>query len=158
MRTVLERALGLVGGRFGQILLTEGSADFGGDLVVHYTTNTPPRELGLRFGVHDSVSGLARPERRPVIVPDVSTGRLLVVDRAGRGRPSATPLRASPRRSRRNRSYQRVLEREKERIRAEFAAPLSDGASPVEQRSVVGILNVETPREEGLSTSCSGSG
>ena len=76
--------LGLVGGRFGQILLTEG-----GDLVVHYTTNVPPRELGLRFGLHDSVSGLAVQERRPVIVPDVSQAAYYR-GRAQRARPPCT--------------------------------------------------------------------
>lgn len=142
VRMVLERALGLIGGRFGQILLTEDSADLGGDLVVHYTTNTPPRELGLRFGLHDSVSGLAVHERRPVIVPDVSQPAYFVVERTGGGRPP----RLTPRASSRPR-YQRVLEREKERIRAEFAAPLWDGS----RTSILGILNVETPREEGFT-------
>lgn len=147
VRTVLERALGLVGGRFGQILLSEGassmaSADLGGDLVVHYTTNTPPRELGLRFGLHHSVSGLAVQERRPVIVPDVSQPGYYVVERAGQGRPP----RLAPRTTERPR-YQRVLEREKERIRAEFATPLWDA----NKRGIVGIINVETPREEGFS-------
>ncbi|MGE5602553.1 MAG: GAF domain-containing protein [Nitrososphaerales archaeon] len=137
VRTVLERALGLIGGRFGQILLTEGS-----DLVVHYTTNTPPRELGLRFGLHDSVSGLAVQERRPVIVPDVSQPAYFVVERAGQGRPP----RLTPRLSARP-QYQRVLEREKERIRAEYAAPLWDAG----RTGILGILNVETPREEGFS-------
>lgn len=137
VRTVLERALGLVGGRFGQILLTEGP-----DLVVHYTTNLPPRELGLRFGLHDSVSGLAVLERQPVIVPDVSQPAYFVVERAGSGRPPRLAERASDRPR-----FQRVLEREKERIRAEFAAPLW-----TEDRSAIaGILNVETPREEGFS-------
>ena len=74
VRTVLERALGLVGGRFGQILLSEGA-----DLVVHYTTNTPPRDIGLRFAVHGSVSGLAVVARRPVVVPDVSQPEYFVV-------------------------------------------------------------------------------
>ena len=137
VRTVLERALGLVGGRFGQMLLTEGA-----DLVVHYTTNTPPRELGLRFGLHDSVSGLAVQERRPVIVPDVSQGAYFVVERSGHGRPARLAPRAAP-----QPQYQRVLEREKERIRAEFAAPLWTRG----RTSISGILNVETPREEGFS-------
>ncbi len=138
VRAVLERALGLIGGRFGQILLTEGSAD----LVVHYTTNTPPRELGLRFGLHASVSGLAVQERRPVIVPDVSHPAYFVVERAGQGRPP----RLTPRMSARP-QYQRVLEREKERIRSEFAAPLWNS----NRTSILGILNVETPREEGFT-------
>lgn len=137
VRTVLERALGLVGGRFGQILLTEGP-----DLVVHYTTNTPPRELGLRFGLHDSVSGLAVHERRPVIVPDVSQAAYFVVERAAASRPPRLMARDSGRPQ-----YQRVLEREKERIRAEYAAPLWTR----DRAAIAGILNVETPREEGFS-------
>ncbi len=137
VRTVLERALGLVGGRFGQILLTEGP-----DLVVHYTTNLPPRELGLRFGLHDSVSGLAVHERRPVIVPDVSQPAYFVVERAEVGQPLLLVAHTSDRAR-----YQRVLEREKERIRAEFAAPLwvDEGAE------IAGVINVETPREGGFT-------
>ncbi len=102
----------------------------------------PTRELGLRFGLHDSVSGLAVHERRPVIVPDVSQPAYYVVERVGQGRPPRLAPRAAARPQ-----YQRVLEREKERIRAEFAAPLWDGA----RSTIVGILNVETPREEGFS-------
>ena len=151
VRTVLERALGLVGGRFGQILLTEGSADFG-ELVVHYTTNTPPRELGLRFSVRDSVSGLALQARKPVIVPDVERADYWIVtaaaaDALGNAAPRITEMVAEKPR------YQRVLEREKERVRAEFAAPLiAPAASPEGEAagSVVGVLNVETPREEGF--------
>ncbi len=138
VRTVLERALGLVGGRFGQILLSEGA----GDLVVHYTTNTPPRELGLRFGVHDSVSGLAVQERRPVIVPDVSQPAYFVVERAGQGRPPRLAARAAPRPP-----YQRVLERERSESAPSSPRPLWDGG----RTGIVGILNVETPREEGFT-------
>ena len=136
VRTVLERALGLVGGRFGQILLSEGP-----DLVVHYTTNTPPRDIGLRFAVHNSVCGLAVVARRPVIVPDVSQPEYFVVAPPAEGRvarlvPQST---GAPR-------YQRVLEREKERIRAELAIPLWSG----DGQAITGILNVETPREDGF--------
>jgi signal transduction histidine kinase len=136
---VLERALGLVGGRFGQILLTDG-----GDLVVHYTTNTPPRELGLRFGVHDSVSGLAFQARKPVIVPDVEKPDYWIVTTQRIGAPRITEMVTDKPR------YQRVLEREKERIRAEFAAPLLSPPGDAETGAVVGVLNVETPREEGF--------
>lgn len=133
VRTVLERALGLIGGRFGQILLLEG-----GDLVVYYTTNSPPRDQDLRFAVDNSVSGLAVAERRPVIVPDVAKPDYLVVDRpAKRGETVLPRTTSTPR-------YQRVLEREKERMRAELAVPLWSGAS------MTGILNVETPHEAGF--------
>jgi hypothetical protein len=57
------------GGSGRYCLRSERGADL---MIVYYTTNTPPRELGIRFGVHDSVSGLAVQARRPVIVPDVS--------------------------------------------------------------------------------------
>ena len=67
VRSVLEHALRLVGAQFGQLLLIEGA-----ELVVHYTTNRPPRDLGLRVKVHDSVSGLAVQERQPIIVADVT--------------------------------------------------------------------------------------
>ncbi len=75
VRTVLERALALIAGAFGQLLLNEGA-----DLVVHYTTNVPPRDVGLRFDVQRCVSGLAVQERKPVIVPDVAQAEYLVVD------------------------------------------------------------------------------
>ncbi len=133
VRTVLEHALGLIGGRFGQILLLEGP-----DLVVHYTTNSPARDQDLRFTVHNSVSGLAVTERRPVIVPDVAKPEYLVVDRPPGGGATLLPrATAMPR-------YQRVLEHEKERMRAELAVPLWSGAS------LAGILNVETPHEAGF--------
>jgi len=137
VRTVLERSLGLVGGRFGQILLSEGT-----DLVVHYTTNLPPRDIGLRFAVHNSVSGLAVIERRPVIVPDVSQPDycLVVPSADGRVAHMIPHTSGAPR-------YQRVLERERERIRAELAVPLwSPGG-----KTITGILNAETPREDGFS-------
>jgi signal transduction histidine kinase len=132
VRTVLEHALGLVGGRFGQILLAEGA-----DLIVYYTTNTPPRELGIRFGVHDSVSGLAVRARRPVIVPDVSQPHYLAVEPVSDGLRLVQYTTERPR-------YQRVLEREKERIHAELAVPLWAG------EQVAGVLNLETPRAEGF--------
>lgn len=141
VRTVLERALGLVGGRFGQILLTEGGPDLGGgDLVVHYTTNVPPRELGLRFGIRDSVSGLALQARKPVIVPDVEKPDYWVITAQRSAAPRIAVMTTDRPR------YQRVLEREKERIRAEFAAPFFSPAG-----AAVGVLNVETPREEGFT-------
>ncbi len=137
VRTVLERALGLVGGRFGQILLSEGA-----DLVVAYTTNTPPRDIGLRFAVHGSVSGLAVMAQRPVIVPDVSRPEYFVVASPVEGHVAALIPQSSgaPR-------YQRVLEREKERIRAELAVPLWSG----DGETITGILNAETPREDGFT-------
>ncbi len=137
VRTVLERSLGLVGGRFGQILLSEGA-----DLVVHYTTNLPPRDIGLRFAVHNSVSGLAVTERRPVIVPDVSQPEYFLVAPSS----DARAARLIPQTSGAPR-YQRVLEREKERIRAELAVPLWSG----DGGTITGILNAETPREDGFS-------
>ncbi len=137
LRTVLERGLVLIAAQFGQLLLSEGP-----DLVVHYTTNVPPREVGLRFGLHHCVSGLAVQERRPVIVPDVTQADYLVVDLAPEG--SGSSARLTPRSSGQPR-YQRVLEREKDRIRAEFAIPMWSGSE------IVGILNLETPRESGFS-------
>lgn len=137
VRTVLERALALIAGQFGQLLLLEGA-----DLVVYYTTNVPPREAGVRFKVEQSVSGLAVRERKPVIVPDVTAADYLVVELASG--PAGSQPRLHPRSSDRPR-YQRVLEREKERIRAELAVPLWAAGQ------IVGILNVETPREDGFS-------
>ncbi len=137
LRTVLERGLVLIAARFGQLLLSEGP-----DLVVHYTTNVPPREVGLRFGLHHCVSGLAVQERRPVIVPDVTRADYLVVDLAPEGSGGSAQL--TPRSSGEPR-YQRVLEREKDRIRAEFAVPMWAGGE------IAGVLNLETPRESGFS-------
>ncbi len=137
VRTVLERALALIAGEFGQLLLTEGA-----DLVVYYTTNVPPREAGVRFKVNHSVSGLAVQERRPVIVPDVTAADYLAVELAS-GQAGSLPRLLS--RSSGQPRYQRVLEREKERIRAELAVPLW-----ADDR-IVGVLNVETPREDGFS-------
>jgi len=136
VRLVLEHALALIEGRFGQLLLSEGP-----DLVVHYTTNLPPRDVGLRVSLHQSVSGLAVQERKPVIVPDVTRADYVAVEwdvgvagSIGRLLPRSS---GTPR-------YQRVLEREKERVRAELAAPLWAGSE------IAGVLNVETPREAGF--------
>ncbi len=137
VRTVLDRSLALIEGHFGQLLLTEGA-----DLVVRYTTNVPPRDLGLRFRTDHCVSGLAVQARRPVIVPDVTQPEYLVVELppapAGGGPRLLPRVAASP-------PYQRVLEREKERIQAELAVPIwFDG-------TITGVLNVETPREDGFT-------
>ncbi len=75
VRSVLEHALTLVAARFGQVLLLEGA-----ELVVRYTTNHPPRDLGVRVGLHDSISGLALLERKPIIVSDVSRTDYAVVE------------------------------------------------------------------------------
>lgn len=137
VRTVLERALALIAGQFGQLLLLEGA-----DLTVYYTTNVPPREVGMRFRVEQSVSGLAVQERRPVIVPDVTAADYFVVELAAGSAGSVARLF---RRSSGQPRYQRVLEREKERIRAELAVPLWAAGQ------LVGVLNVETPQEDGFA-------
>ncbi len=143
VRTVLERALALIAGRFGQLLLSEGP-----DLVVRYTTNVPPRDVGLRFGTLRCVSGLAVHERKPVIVPDVTRADYWVVEfspeAASSAAAEAAPARVAPRSSGSPR-YQRVLEREKERVQAELVVPLRSGDR------LVGALNIETPHEDGFS-------
>jgi signal transduction histidine kinase len=137
VRTVLDRSLALIESHFGQLLLTEGA-----DLVVRYTTNVPPRDLGLRFRTDHCVSGLAVQARRPVIVPDVTQPEYLVVELPPAptgGGPRLLPhVAPSP-------PYQRVLEREKERIQAELAVPIWSGGT------ITGVLNVETPREDGFT-------
>jgi signal transduction histidine kinase len=140
MAAVLDHALALIGAHFGQLLLREGPQD----LVVRYTTNHPPRDLGLRVPVKECISGLAVIERRPVIVPDVSQGAYLVVELppGQTGGPVVTGMRSTG-----ASRYARVLEREKERIHAELAVPLAAGGQ------VIGVLNVETPREDGFSAS-----
>ncbi len=134
VRTVLERALGLIGAHFGQLLLIEGA-----DLVVHTTTNAPPREVGARIEIANCVCGLAVQEAAPVIVPDVTLADYRVVDfAAGRTPRLASRSSGVPR-------YQRVLERGRARIRAELAAPLW------ERGAIAGVLNVETPQPEGFT-------
>jgi signal transduction histidine kinase len=152
VRAVLDHALALIGAHFGQLLLREGPHD----LVVHYTTNHPPRDLGLRVPVRECISGMAVTERRPVIVPDVTQGAYFVVDLPSDASPGAPGgVHTGPpagvegqatlvARSSGVSRYARVLEREKERIHAELAVPLFSGAR------VVGVLNVETPRENGF--------
>lgn len=137
VRSVLEHALRLVGAQFGQLLLIEGA-----ELVVHYTTNQPPRDLGLRVKVHDSVSGLAVHERRPIIVADVTRPAYTVVEviPTALGGQSRTVQRATERPR-----YQRVLERERARIRAELAIPLACNGE------IVGVLNLETADQWGFS-------
>ncbi|MGQ9491375.1 MAG: GAF domain-containing protein [Anaerolineae bacterium] len=137
VRSVLEHALRLIGAQFGQLLLIEGA-----ELVVHYTTNQPPRDLGLRVKVHDSVSGLAVQERRPIIVADVTRPAYTVVEviPTALGGQSRTVQRATERPR-----YQRVLERERARIRAELAIPLACNGE------IVGVLNLETADQWGFS-------
>lgn len=137
VRSALEHALTLIEARFGQVLLVEGA-----ELVVRYTTNRPPRDQGVRVGVHDSISGLALQERKPVIVADVSRAGYAVVEAAPAalgGQPRIT-ARATERPR-----YQRVLERERARIRAELALPLWCNGE------IIGVLNLETPDEAGFS-------
>lgn len=139
LRSVQEHALALIGGHFGQVLLLEGP-----DLVVHYTTNALPRDQGLRFGLNHCVTGLAVQERCPIIVPDVTRSEYwcveLPVDH------SSSPPRLIPKTTDLPR-YQRILEREKDRIIAEFAMPIWS------QEQIKGVLNVETQRENGFSDS-----
>lgn len=137
VRSVLEHALTLVAARFGQVLLLEGA-----ELVVRYTTNHPPRDLGVRVGLHDSISGLALLERKPIIVSDVSRTDYAVVEATppALGGGSRVVTRATARAC-----YQRVLERERARIRAELAIPLSYNDE------IIGVLNLETPDEAGFS-------
>lgn len=137
VRTVLERALGLIAARFGQLLLSEGP-----DLVVRYTTNVPPRDLGMRVGPGQSICDLAVQARKPVIVPDVTRPDYFVVDLSPADAGGQAHL--LPRSSGQPRYY-RVLERDRERIHAELAVPLWSG------EAIVGVLNVETTRDDGFS-------
>ncbi len=137
VRSALAHALQLVGAQFGQVLLSEGA-----ELIVHYTTNQPPRDLGLRVTLHNSISGLALHERRPIIVPDVNRPDYFVVEAPTTALSSHAHL--APRVTPQPR-YQRVLERERARIRAELAIPLKcAGAIP-------GVLNLETPDAAGFT-------
>jgi signal transduction histidine kinase len=137
LRSVQEHALALIGGHFGQVLLLEGP-----DLVVHYTTNALPRDQGLRFGLNRCITGLAVQERCPIIVPDVTRTEYwrveLPADHSG-GPPQLVPKTTDQPR------YQRILEREKDRIIAELAVPIWS------QKQLVGVLNVETQRKDGFS-------
>jgi GAF domain-containing protein len=137
VRSVLRRALGMIGGKFGQVLLREGD-----ELVVAFTTNVPPQDLGSRVPIDDCVTGLAVAEHKPVIVPDVGVCSYFVVElpeglavSAGKLLQKATD---QPR-------YKRALEAEKETIRVEFVVPLTF------KDEILGVLNVETPRESGFS-------
>ena len=139
LRSVQEHALALIGGHFGQVLLLEGP-----DLVVHYTTNALPRDQGLRFGINHCITGLAVQERCPIIVPDVTRPEYWRVELPADQSDSTPQL--VPKTTDQPR-YQRILEREKDRIIAELAVPLWS------QEQVVGVLNVETQREDGFSDS-----
>lgn len=138
VRSVLAHALTLVQGQFGQVLLREGDR-----LVVRYTTNQPPADLNLAVDIHDSVSGLALLELRPVIVPDVTRCDYLVVELGQQ--PAAGVAELLPRTTDRPR-YKRALEANKASIAAEFALPIHA------QGQVIGVLNVETPRPDGFSS------
>lgn len=137
VRSVLAHALALVQGQFGQVLLREGDR-----LVVRYTTNQPPADLNLAVDIHDSVSGLALLELRPVIVPEVTRCDYLVVNLP------QTPTGGLPElllRTTERPRYKRALEANKASIAAEYALPICA------QGQVIGVLNVETPRPEGFS-------
>ncbi|MBN1888361.1 MAG: GAF domain-containing sensor histidine kinase [Thermoflexales bacterium] len=127
----LGHALSLVQGQFGQVLLREGNK-----LVVRYTTNVPPSDLGLAPAVDDCVSGLAVLERKSVIVPDVDKVDYAVVEwiETPSGRQGQLLHRSTEKPC-----YQRVLEAEKARMQAEMVVPLVLGDE------VIGVLNVESP-------------
>jgi signal transduction histidine kinase len=133
----LGHALSLVQAQFGQVLLREGN-----QLVVRYTTNIPPSDLGLAPAVDNCVSGLAVLERKSIIVPDVDKADYAVVEwvetpvgRQGQLLPRSTD---KPR-------YQRVLEAEKARMQAEMVVPLILG------EEVIGVLNVESPLPDSFT-------
>lgn len=135
VRAILEHALRLVQGQFGQVLIREGQT-----LVVRYTTNQPPRDVGVTVEVDNSISGLAVRERRPVLVPDVTKAAYWLYV-SPTSREAGEPAGVMQARTMARPYYQRALEREKERIRAEIALPLFAGAG------VVGVLNVETAQD-----------
>jgi len=137
VRSVLAHALELVQGQFGQVLLREEEK-----LVVRYTTNQPPGDLGLAVDAEDSISGLALREHRPVIVPDVTRCDSMIVNAAvGRaGWTGELIPRQTP-----HPLYKRALEADKAGMHAEYALPLWSAGS------LIGVLNVETPRPSGFS-------
>jgi signal transduction histidine kinase len=137
VRSVLQHTLELVRGEFGQVLLRRGN-----ELAVRWTTNDPPTDLQDRVDVNHSVSGLAVLEQKPIIVPDVTRPRYFVVEPVGglRGRECQLVAKSTgePR-------YVQHLQTNKAAIRAECAVPVELGGM------VVGVLNVETPRESGFT-------
>ncbi|MGQ9501875.1 MAG: GAF domain-containing protein [Anaerolineae bacterium] len=137
LRSVLTHALTLVQGRFGQVLLRYGEV-----LTVRFTTNQPPEDLNLTVDIQDSICGLAIQHLKPVIVPDVTRPDYLVVYT----RVSETSWAGEliPYRTERPR-YKRALEADKASICAEFAVPV------YYEGSIIGILNVETPRLYGFN-------
>lgn len=137
VRSVLNHALALVQGRFGQVLLRSGDV-----LTVRFTTNHPPEDLNLTVDIHDSICGLAVLHLKPVIVPDVTRPDYLVVHiETGDAGWTGELI---PHRTERPR-YKRALEADKASICAEFAVPIGYAGD------ILGILNVETPRPDGFS-------
>jgi GAF domain-containing protein len=122
-RLILDRALRLIGGKFGQILTREG-----GVLEVKWATGG--EGVGVRVRVDDCASGLALlPRDDPYLRSLVESGAVILSSRSVIIPNVDRVVR-----------YKRVIEADKERMRGELAIPVMlDG-------KVIGVFNVESPK------------
>jgi GAF domain-containing protein len=151
VRSILVHALDLVFGRqrggeerkgYGQVLLREGE-----NLVIRYTTNKPrgelpPDDLNRPYGINVCNSGLTITERMPIVFPDVGKPEYFVVEFINT--PVGREGKLIPKRSGEV-LYKRALEVDKDAMVAELAVPIFS------HQEVVGVLNVETPSQEGFN-------
>lgn len=123
-KLILNRALELIGGEFGQILTREKGE------VLDVKWATGGEGVGIRLRVDDCASGLALlPRNDPYLKPLVESGAVILS-----GRSVIIPDVDKVVR------YKRVIEADKERMQSELAIPVMlDG-------KVVGVFNVESPK------------
>lgn len=127
-RSILEQALGLIGGQFGQLLIRDGDQ-------LEVTWATGDEGVGMRVAINDCASGLALiPQDDVYLQVHVASGAVILFDRSV----------IIPEVDRVDR-YQRVIEQGKERMQSELAIPVVLGDK------VVGAFNVESAQSGAFS-------
>jgi GAF domain-containing protein len=121
-RSILDRALKLIGGQFGQIVMRDGD-------LLEVTYATRGEGIGMRVAVDDCASGLSLlPPDDPYLKSHVESGAVFL-----RGRSVIIPDVDRVDR------YKRVIEADKERMYSELAIPVEVNGV------IVGVFNVESP-------------
>lgn len=127
-RSILDQALNLIGGQFGQIVMCDGEL-----MEVTYATNG--EGVGMRVPVDDCASGLVLlPRDDGYLVSRLESGAVILNSRS--------VIIADVDKVQR---YKRVIEADKERMQSELAIPVEWHGD------IVGVFNVESAYPEAFS-------
>jgi GAF domain-containing protein len=136
---ILDHALRMIKGSFGQILILENDG-----LIIRQATSNFLQSLGRKHTIDGSVGGLAVLESSPVIVPDVNRTEYRVIRFEDIGDGADRVIETVSKYMTRA-LYQNPIGTQKDdalRMRSELVVPIMiDGR-------VIGVLNVESPENE----------